>query len=205
MFGSAQLPETNEHIWAAVSRWRRSSFDLCTNLFLRVWELFTEEIYFTDSLCTMKHLLLPAQVEKVCFRQWFSENVLVPPKHKEAKKKKKSINSLLSVLCLLVDVCNVPFNESKWEKNVHLWAYPSYIFVSAAVKTQQEETSVHYLSTVDTTVFHLLPCVYKWSKRAISGIFHWICLLLFISLLQSELQQPWAVSCRPWDIPRQEQ
>ncbi len=31
---------------------------------------------------------------------------------------------------------------------------------------QQEETSVHYLSTVDTTVFHLLHCIYKWDKRA---------------------------------------
>lgn len=61
----------------------KSSFDLSNNLSLRVWELFTEEIYFTDSLCTMKHLLLPAQVEEDCLRQRLTEYVLVPLKHKE--------------------------------------------------------------------------------------------------------------------------
>lgn len=65
----------------------------------------------------MKHLLLPAQVEKGCFRQQLTEYVLVPLKHKEEKI---SINSPLSVVCVLVDVCNAPFNELKWEENVHL-------------------------------------------------------------------------------------
>lgn len=83
--------------------------DLSNNLSLRVWELFTEEIYSTDSLCTVKHLLLPAQVEKgCCFRQRFTEYVLVPLKH---KREKKSINSLLSVLYIPLDLCNAPFNE----------------------------------------------------------------------------------------------
>lgn len=57
----------------------------------------------------MKHLLLPAQVEKDCFRQQLTEYVLVPLKHKE----EKSINSPLSVLYMLVDVCNAPFNNLK--------------------------------------------------------------------------------------------
>lgn len=96
--------------------WKTSSFDLSRNLSLTVWELFTGEIYFTDSLCTMKHLLLPAQVEEDCFRQRLTEYVLVPLKHKE----EKSINSPLSVLYMLEDVCNAAFNDVKWEENVLL-------------------------------------------------------------------------------------
>lgn len=88
----------------------------------------------------MKHLLLPAQVEKGCFRQRFTEYVRVPLKHK------KSINSLLSVFCMLVDVCDAALNESKWKENGHLWAYPLYIVVSARVKIQQEETPLSFNS-----------------------------------------------------------
>lgn len=66
----------------------------------------------------MKHLLLPAQVERGCFRQRFTEYVLVSLKHTEEKN--KAINSPLSVLCVLLDVCNAPINQSKWEENVHL-------------------------------------------------------------------------------------
>ena len=37
------------------------------------------------------------------------------------------------------------------------------------------------------------------------GIFHWTCLCVLSLHLQSELQQPWAVSGRPSETPRQEQ
>lgn len=38
----------------------------------------------------MRHLLLPDQIEKGCFRQQFNEYVLVPFELKERKKKQKT-------------------------------------------------------------------------------------------------------------------
>lgn len=88
----------------------------------------------------MKHLLLPAQVGKGCFRQRLTESVLVPLKYKEA--------TYLLIVCVLLDVCNAPFIELKWEEIDHL--------VNAAVKISHEKTFVHFLTTVDT-VFSPAP------------------------------------------------